>query len=63
MSPETKTTLVVVIVAPILFWVSSRLQFKMYEPLFILAILWITLKHAFTPIKRVRTRLMEKMDF
>ncbi len=62
MSPEKKSTLVVIIVAPILFWVASRLPFKMYEPLFILAILKIILNDVFTPIKRVRTRLMEKME-
>jgi hypothetical protein len=61
MSPETKSTLVVVIVAPILFWVASRVQFKMYEPLFMLAIFWITLKHVFTPIRLPKG--IEKMDF
>lgn len=61
MSPETKSTLVVVIVSPILFWVASRVHFKMYEPLFMLAILKITLKHAFTPIRLPKG--IEKMDF
>ncbi len=62
MSPERKATLSVLIVAPILFWVASRLQFKMYEPLFMLAILWLTLKYAFSPLIGP-DKGMEKMDF